>query len=38
MESKYNTNESIHKLEIDSEAWKANLRLPKGTEREGGTN
>ena len=22
MESKYNTNESIHKLEIDSEAWK----------------
>ena len=35
MESKNNTNESVHKIEIDSETYKTNL--PKGIGKEGGT-
>ena len=38
MESKNNTNESVHKIEIDLETWKTNLELPKGIVREGRTS
>ena len=38
MESKNNTNESVYNIEIDSDAQKTNLQLPKGIGREGRTN